>query len=413
MNAPPSPLLSVADALARILTTAPRPLETQRASLRAAVGRTLAEEVPALRTQPPFSASAMDGYAVRAADAGAIPARLRVVGMSSAGHGYRGAIGAGEAVRIFTGAPLPPGADAIVLQEDTRAEGDRVIVLEAATPGRHIRPAGLDFKAGEPLLRAGTRLGPREVALAAAMNHADLPVVRRPRVAILATGDELVMPGEAPGPDQIVASNGFGLAAMVEWSGGEAIDLGIALDTFAALEAGLAAARSAKADVLVTLGGASVGDHDLVQSALAREGMQLGFWKIAMRPGKPLMHGRLGDMRVLGLPGNPVSSIVCGLIFVRPLVRALLGDPSAGADPTEPARLGADVKANDSRQDYLRARLDDGGEGLPIAVPQPRQDSSMLGVLAAADCLLLRPPHAPAAAAGDACRIIRFDRFGM
>jgi molybdopterin molybdotransferase len=408
-----SPLLSVAGALARILASAPQPLAREEVPLEAALGRTLAEDLAAKRTQPPFAASAMDGYAVRADDLEKLPARLRVVGMSAAGHGFGGRIGPGEAVRIFTGAPLPEGADTVVLQEDADAEGEAVLVREGGPRGRHVRSAGLDFAEGDALLRQGTRLGARTLALAAAMGHARVPVVRKPRVAVLATGDELVRPAETPGPYQIVASNGFALAALVERSGGETIDLGIAGDSFDALEAGIAAARAAQAEVLLTLGGASVGDHDLVQSALKRQGMELGFWKIAMRPGKPLMHGRLGGMRILGLPGNPVSSIVCGLLFVRPLVRALLGDTSAGADPSEPALLGVDVKANDSRQDYVRARLEVRPDGLPLVSPLPQQDSSMLRLLAEADCLLIREPHAPAAPAGSACRVIRFDRRGM
>jgi molybdopterin molybdotransferase len=400
MNVRPSPLLSVADALARILATAATPFEAERVSLADAPGRTLATGLAARRTQPPFAASAMDGYAVRAEDVAAVPATLRLVGTSAAGHGHGGRVGPGETVRIFTGAPVPDGSDAVVIQEDVETDGERVVVREAVQRGAFVRPAGLDFRAGETVLAAAT-------------NHAELPVVRRPRVAILATGDELVRPGESPGPDQIVASNGYAIAALVAAAGGIAVDLGIAADTFQALEAGVGAARAARADVLVTLGGASVGDHDLVQSALCREGMELGFWKIAMRPGKPMLHGRLHDMRILGLPGNPVSSIICGLLFLQPLVRALQGDPAAGSDASEPARLGVGVGANDTRQDYLRARLSPDGDGLPLVVPVARQDSSMLRLLSEADCLLVRPPHAPAAPAGSPCRIIRFDRFDM
>jgi molybdopterin molybdotransferase len=409
-----APLLSVAEALARVVASAPEPLGSEIVALAAAAGRTLAEPLQAKRTQPPFAASAMDGYAVRAGDLAKAPATLRLVGTSAAGHGFGGALGAGETVRIFTGAPLPEGADAVVVQENAVADGDVIAFGEAAARGRHIRPVGLDFRAGDLLLAAGTRLGPRQVALAAAANHARVAVVRKPRVAVLATGDELVVPGDLPGPDQIVASNSFAIAAFVAACGGEPVDLGIALDTFAALEAGVERARAAAADVLVTLGGASVGDHDLVHSALRREGMELGFWKIAMRPGKPMMHGRLGDMRILGLPGNPVSSIVCGVLFLRPLVRALLGDPAAAADPTEPALLGIDMPANDGREDYVRsALLRATPSGLPVATPLPTQDSSMLRLLSEADCLLIRPPRAPAAAAGEPCRIIRFERIGM
>jgi molybdopterin molybdotransferase len=409
-----APLLSVADALAKVLASAPEPLASEIVALAAAPGRTLAEPLKAKRTQPPFAASAMDGYAVRAGDLAKVPATLRLVGTSAAGHGYRGRLDAGETVRIFTGAPLPDGADSVVIQEDVEAEGSVIAFREPASHGRHVRPAGLDFRADDLLLAAGTRLGPRQLALAAAANHAHVPVVKKPRVAILATGDELVSPGEQPGPDQIVASNSFAIAAFVAASGGEPVDLGIAQDTFAALEAGIERARAARADVLVTLGGASVGDHDLVHSALRREGMELGFWKIAMRPGKPMMHGRLGAMRILGLPGNPVSSIVCGVLFLLPLVRALLGDPAAAADPTEPALLGIDLPANDGRQDYVRSSLlRPTRDGLPVVTPLPTQDSSMLRLLSEAECLLIRPTRASAAAAGDPCRIIRFDRIGM
>jgi len=401
-----SPLLPVSQALVRVLASAQQALAAETVPLAQASGRTLACDLAALRTQPPFNASAMDGYALRAADLAALPAQLRVIGASAAGHGFGGAVGSGEAVRIFTGAPVPTGADTVIIQENTTAEADLVTILQPEHMGRNIRAAGLDFVRGDILLARGTRLGPCELALAAAMNHATLPVTRRPRIALLATGDELVQPGEALGPDQIVTSNTFAVGAYAQAAGAEVIDLGIAGDTFAAIEAGIGAARAAGADVLVTLGGASVGDHDLVQTALTREGMELGFGKIAMRPGKPLMHGRIGDMRILGLPGNPVSAIVCGVLFLIPLIRALAGDPQAGADPTEAAVLGCDLPANDSREDYLRATLAP-GVGLPVATPFGRQDSSMLRVLARSHCLVVREPHASATKAGEPCRIIR------
>lgn len=400
-------LTPVADALAGILAGASPIRERETVPLDRAEGRTLAADVAALRTQPPFPASAMDGFAVRAADVATVPARLALIGTSAAGHAFTGTVGPGQCVRIFTGAPVPAGADAILIQENARAEGNMVEALSPVTAGRFVRQAGLDFREGEVLLRAGRRLGPSAVALAAAMGHATLPVVRRPRVAILATGDELVRPGEPTGPDQIVASNTYAVAAIAERAGAEALDLGIARDDLPALTAAIDAARDAGADVLVTLGGASVGDHDLVQRALAARGWELGFWRIAMRPGKPLMHGRLGAMTVLGLPGNPVSSIVCSLIFLVPLVRALSGDPDAGAVATQPARLGVDLPANDERQDYLRARLTAGEDGTLVATPFPRQDSSMLRLMAEAEALVVRAPHAPAARAGDPCRIIR------
>ena len=402
-----APLLPVADALARVLASAPEPLPTEIVALTQARGRTLAQDVAALRTQPPFPASAMDGYAVRAADIAQVPARLKVTGVSAAGHRFHGALGAGEAVRIFTGAPVPDGADTILIQENATAEDGFVVAHEPEEAGRHIRRAGLDFSAGDVLLARGRRLGPPELALAAAMNHPALPVTRRPRVALLATGDELVRPGENAGPDQIVASNTYAVAAYAEAAGAEVIDLGIAGDRFADLERCIRAARDAGADVLVTLGGASVGDHDLVQTALSREGMELGFWRIAMRPGKPLMHGRIGDMRILGLPGNPVSAIVCGVLFLVPLVRALAGDPQAGSDRSELAVLGADLPANDSRQDYMRAHVTGMRDGHPLVEAFRRQDSSMLRVLAQAECLIIRDAHAPPARAGETCRMMR------
>jgi len=400
-------LLPVADALARILASAPHPLEAESVALAAALGRTLAQDLTALRTQPPFAVSAMDGYALRAQDIMTSPATLDVIGTSAAGHGFTGEVGSGQAVRIFTGAPMPAGADTVLIQENAKLEGARVTALNSEPFGRHVRAAGLDFRSGETLLARGRRLGAAELALAAAMNHARVAVTRKPRVALLATGDELVAPGSPIGADQIVASNTFAIAAYAQAAGADVVDLGIAADTFVALEAGVRAARAARADVLVTVGGASVGDHDLVQTALTREGMELGFWKIAMRPGKPLMHGRLGDMRILGLPGNPVSAIVCAILFLAPLVRALSGDPDAGRDLSLPAILGADLKANDSRQDYLRASLARGGDSLPIATPFSRQDSSMLRILAQAECLVIRAPFASAAKQGEACRAVR------
>ena len=402
----PSPLLPVAAALKLVLASAPQPLPAESVLLAKAFGRTLAADLAARRTQPPSDVSAMDGYALIFDDIANVPATLDVIGTSAAGHGFSGSVARGQAVRIFTGAPVPAGADTVLIQENTKAEGASVTAVENEARGRNIRKAGLDFRAGDALLPRGRLLGAPELALAAAMNHAHLPVARKPRVALLATGDELVAPGQEPGPDQIVASNTFGIAAYAEQAGAEVIDLGIAGDTFGALEAAIKQARDAKVDVLVTVGGASVGDHDLVQTALTREGMELGFWKIAMRPGKPLMHGRLGEMRILGLPGNPVSAIVCGVLFLVPLIRALSGDPGAGRDVSIAATLGGDLGANDSRQDYLRATLASGG-GLPVATPFGRQDSSMLRTLADSQCLVIRAPHAPAAKAGDVCRVVR------
>jgi molybdopterin molybdotransferase len=405
-------LIPVAEALARVLASANQPLSEEWVSLAEAFGRTLSRDLVAARTQPPFANSAMDGYALRASDVAKPPASLQLTGESAAGHPFAGAIGAGEAVRIFTGAPIPEGADTVVIQEDTRREGERVAVEVTARPGDNIRTAGLDFAAGETLMTAGTRLGPRTVALAAAANHRSLPVRRRPRVAILATGDELVAPGDPLGPSQIVASNNFFIAGLVAANGGIPLDLGIAIDQPSALAAKISAARDAEADVLVTLGGASVGDYDLVQKALVDAGMQLGFWRIAMRPGKPLMYGRLGPMNVLGLPGNPTSSAVCGVLFLRPLLRALLGDASAGADPSEPARLAAPLPANGVRQDYMRATLARDGAGAWLAVALPDQDSSLVKALARAQALIVRAPGAAAARAGEACRVIRLEKMG-
>ncbi len=409
----PKNLLPVSDALAKILAAASPIAEIETLPLAAAFGRTLARDLVSTRTQPPFDVSAMDGYALRAADVSTPEKRVLLTGESAAGRGFAGEVKPGECVRIFTGAPIPKGVDTILIQEDATIEGAMIGAREPLRFGQHIRVAGVDFREGEVGLKTGVRMGPAELALAAAMNHPSVPVTRRPRVAILATGDELVMPGQIPGPDQIVCSNPFAVSSYVEGAGGEPIDLGIAGDEFSALERGIATAREAKADILVTLGGASVGDHDLVQSALTKEGMELGFWRIAMRPGKPLIHGRLGDMHIMGLPGNPVSSIVCSLIFLIPLVRKLCGDANAGADITQPAILGADMKPNDQRQDFLRATLSTDAEGRVVATPHALQDSSLLSVFSRSQALLIRPPHAPAANAGEACRILRLSSGGF
>lgn len=397
-------LLSVDDALARVLSGAAL-LGEEEALLAAARGRTLARNLVARRTQPPVDVSAMDGYALHNADLATGP--LTLVGESAAGHGYAAALNPGETVRIFTGAPVPAGADAILLQEDAEVAGGAIRAKSGAAPGNHIRVAGLDFRAGAAGLFAGTRLGPAELALAAAMNHATLPVARRPRVALLASGDELVPPGAEPGPSQIIACNSFAVGAIAEGAGAEVIDLGIFRDDLADLERGIVLARAAEADILVTLGGASVGDHDLLRPALARQGMTLDFWKIAMRPGKPLISGRLGEAHILGLPGNPVASIVCALVFLAPLIRALQGDPNAGADQTETAIAGANLPANKGRRDYMRARLSRDAEGRLVATPQPMQDSSLLTELAQSQALLIREPGDAPLPAGAPCRIWR------
>ena len=398
----PSSLMPVEEAAARVVAGL-EPLPSEVVALSHALGRVLSEPVTARRTQPPAALSAMDGWAVRAADAATVPVQLKIIGAAPAGHRFPGLVGPGEAVRIFTGGILPDGADAVVIQEDTLVRGDQVEIREVALTGRHVRKAGIDFRAGEVGLPAGRLLSARDIGLLAAMNVPWVPVRRRPRVAILATGDELVRPGEATGPDQIVSSNSLAVASIIQAQGAEALDLGIAGDSEAALVEAAGQARGA--DILVTIGGASVGDHDLVRPALGKVGLDVDFWKIAMRPGKPLMFGRMGALPVLGLPGNPVSAIVCTLLFLRPMLDRLTG-LVAPPRPRTTARLGAALGENDRRQDYLRARIEPDAQGRAIAFPATSQDSSLVSVLAAADCLLVRPPYAPAAAVGDEVEII-------
>ena len=397
-------LISVAEAKARVLDGVV-PLEAERIELADALGRVLAEDVAATRTQPPEAVSAMDGYAVRAADVATVPAKLTVIGAAPAGRPFAGIVEPGQSVRIFTGGVVPQGADAIVIQEDTETDGDSVIVKESAKPGAFVRSAGMDFRKGDVLLPQGLRLQPRHIALAAAANQAMLPVARRARVGILATGDELVPPGTDPGPGQIVSSNNAGIAAFAEALGAIPIGLGIAQDTEASLAEALARAHAADLDILVTLGGASVGDHDLVMPALEQAGLKRSFWRIAMRPGKPLMFGTMGTVRVLGLPGNPVSTMVCARLFLRPLLAALHGWDDADDHPV-PARLAAPLGANDRRQDYLRAVLTRNADGLAEVAPFGKQDSSMLATLARANCLIVRAPHAPAIAAGETVEVL-------
>ena len=398
-------LLSVAEALARV-TQGLVPLGTERVAIGQATGRVLAEDLAARLTQPPFDASAMDGYAVRAEDIAALPATLRLVGQSAAGAGFRGSVGRGEAVRIFTGAPVPHGADTIVIQENAD-EASGVVTVKDAASGRHIRPRGQYFKEGEVMLAAGTRLGPRELMLAAAMNQPELPVRRKPKVAILATGDEVVPPGLELEIDQIVSSVPYGLAALIESHGGEAMSLGIAKDEPESLVT-LARAGSA-ADILLTIGGASVGERDLVASALRSEGLELDFWKIAMRPGKPMLYGRLGKQRVLGVPGNPVSALICAHVFLKPMLSRMLG-LAEEAGPTPEAVLGEALEANGEREHYMRARSEWREDGARIVRPLPSQDSSLVAALARADCLIVRAPHAPALPRGGRVRILPLDR---
>ena len=403
---PAAPALTVEDALARILEGATPGPATRVCPLAAADGHVLAAPLAARLTQPPFNASAMDGYAVRAADVATVPVTLTVVGESAAGHGYRGELRPGEATRIFTGAPVPAGADAIVIQEHTERDGDRVIIRDGEIDPEYVRPRGGDFHAGDVLIPAGRRLTARDITLAAAMGYAELTVRRPPRVAILATGDELVQPGVTPQIDQIVCSNTFGIAAMVRAAGGEPVLLGIAADTRESLERKVEEAESC--DILVTVGGASVGDHDLVAPTLTKRGLSLDFWKIAMRPGKPLMFGRLGSQRVLGLPGNPVSSLVCARLFLIPLLRALLGIPPEPKQ-TLTARLAVALAANGPRAHYMRATTGRGDDGQIEVVPVRSQDSSLMSPLAEADCLIVRPIRAPALPAGSPVPVMMLD----
>jgi molybdopterin molybdotransferase len=395
-------MLSVAEAQAKVVDGL-EALESEQVSLDAARGRILAVDVSANRTQPPLDVSAMDGYAVKAQDVATLPATLRIVGAVPAGARFQGTLGKGEAVRIFTGAPIPKGATTIVIQENTKAEGDTVRVVDGAAPaGRHIRRAGIDFRKGDNLLKSGRCLTPRDIALAAAMNHTTLPCTSPPRVAILATGDEIVPPGTEPGPSQIIGSSSHGLmASVIEW-GGTVRDLGIARDRIEDLRSKAAAADGC--DVFVTLGGASVGEHDLIQKALSPE-LKVAFWKIAMRPGKPLIFGHFAATPFLGLPGNPVSAMVCALLYLKPMIYRLLGreDPPWRIGR---ARLATALPANDVRQDYIRCHLradDDGGD---VAEPFPVQDSSMLRPYAYADALIVRPPQDPAKAAGDSVSVL-------
>ncbi|RUU54916.1 gephyrin-like molybdotransferase Glp [Mesorhizobium sp. M2C.T.Ca.TU.002.02.1.1] len=396
-------LVPVAEALERLLDGA-APLPGERIPLADAAGRVLAEPVVALRTQPPFNASAMDGYAARAADVASAPAQLEVIGMAPAGRRFSGTVGEGQAVRIFTGAPLPDGADTIVIQENVRDRGNgKIEVTEPTAQARNVRRRGLDFGEGDVLLEKGRVLDAAALSLAASANHPALNVVRRPLVAIIATGDELLPPGSALGPDQIISSNAYGVAAAAQSVGARALDLGIAADRKEAIAALVRKAVEANADVIVTLGGASVGDHDLIHDVLTGEGMQLDFWKIAMRPGKPLMFGRLGNVRCIGLPGNPVASIVCSQLFLKPLL-ARLGGRDHRQD-LRTARLGAAMQANDLRQDYVRAVVREDA-GTLVATPFGIQDSSMLRMLADANGLIVREPFAPAAETGAECSVL-------
>ncbi|TDH64227.1 molybdopterin molybdotransferase MoeA [Dankookia rubra] len=401
-------MISVEEARSRILASlSATPAETL--PLADGWNRILARPVLSRVTQPPADVSAMDGYAVRAAEA-ATGASLAVVGTAPAGHPFNGVVGPGEAVRIFTGAFVPPGADAILLQEDATAADGQVRVNETVRPGRWIRARGLDFAEGEELLPAGKRLSARDIGLAAAANHAWLAVHRAPRIGILATGDEIALPGDPIPLGGIVSSNAHALAALVRATGGDPLVLPIAPDDSEAIAQAAVAARAC--DLLVTTGGASVGDHDLVQAALGPQGFELDFWQIAMRPGKPLIWGRLGATPVLGLPGNPVSAMVCAVQFLIPAIERLSGLPG-GPPRTVRALAGAPLAENDRRFDHLRATLASGPDGHPVATPFPLQDSSMLKVLSRAQALILRAPRAPALPAGATVEVIPLGDLGM
>ncbi len=396
-------LLPADAALARILEDV-APLGEETVSVSDADGRVLARDLAATLTQPPFNSSAMDGYAIFGSAAASPGDRWQVVGQSAAGRGFSGAVARGEAVRIFTGAPVPETCGTVVIQENVTRDGDAIVATDATTAGANIRVAGVDFRAGEIALRRGRRLDPHALTLAAAMGQASLPVIRRPVVAILATGDELVPPGTSPGPDQIISSNPIGLAALVARAGGTARLLGIAPDKIDAITARIRDARDA--DVLITIGGASVGDLDLVGPALEQEGIALDFWKVAIRPGKPLMFGKLGQQRVLGLPGNPVSALITARVFLLPLIGALLGVPRA-AQTREVATLTAPLEANGPRLHLMRAKLGRGTDGTLSVSPMPSQDSSLLSALTEADCLIWREPNAHPLAPGAPVEIER------
>lgn len=397
-------MIPLSEARARILAAA-KLLPAEQVPITQGLGRVLAADVVARVTHPPTAVSAMDGWAVRTADIGAFPATLARIGEAPAGRPFAGTVGQGQAVRIFTGGALPDGADTVVVQEDADDHGATVTLKDGGGPGRWVRPAGQDFSVGDVGVPAGRRLTVRDLALTASMNVPWLRVRRRPRVSILATGDEVVMPGDTLSPGQIVSSNSLALYALVRQLGGEPVDLGIAGDSADSLSTLVAAASGT--DLLVTIGGASVGEHDLVRSVLGAAGLELDFWKIAMRPGKPLMFGQMHGVPMIGLPGNPVSALVCAWLFLRPLLLSMQGLPSD--DDLREAVLARDMGANDSRADFIRAKLSTDGEGRLVAEPFPKQDSGMLSRLAWADCLILRAPHAPPAKAGGRVQVMPLD----
>jgi molybdopterin molybdotransferase len=400
-------MISVEEALTRIVG-AMNLLPSEVISLGDCDGRVLAEDVEARLTQPPFDISAMDGYAVHGADVGAALTTLTQIGEVAAGGAFETDIPRGSCVRIFTGGRVPDSVDTVIMQENVEAKDDQITILKAATPRQNVRDAGTDFRAGEVTLHTGKRLNARDISLLAAMNVPSVAVARKPKVAILATGDELVRPGDPLGPNQIVGSNSYGLAAFVRKWGGEPVDIGIAKDTEEDL---LRIAGGTKGcDFLVTLGGASVGDHDLIQKVLAKDGLEVEFWKIAMKPGKPLIFGSYGAMPMIGLPGNPVSALVCAFLYLKPALLAMQGLKGAKTvNVLQSAILAQDLKANGPRQDHMRARIEPNSDGEAVAHPFSQQDSSQLLNFANADCLIVRPPNAVAASKGERVQIIRLD----
>ncbi len=398
-------MIPVAEARARILSAVTQ-VAAERVPVTEALGRVLAVDVTARTDQPPAAVSAMDGYAVRASDVDATPCELRVIGEAPAGHPFSGSVSAGETVRIYTGAPLPSGADTVVIQENTEPIADNAVrVLNGSGPGRHVRAQGIDFASGDVLVAANRILTTRDIGLSAAANWPWLSVRRRPRIALLATGDEIVLPGESRQFGQIISSNTFALEAMIRAVGGDAVDLCLVPDDPDALRAALDSAR--RFDLLVTTGGVSVGRYDLVGKVLKDSGFTPGFWKIAMRPGKPLLFGILPDgPPILGFPGNPVSAYICALVYLWPAMQRMLGLETDL--PLRQAVLERDLPANDVREDYLRATTRDNGQGVEHVKPFELQDSSVLSLLARADCLVVRPPHAPAARCGDRVPILPF-----
>ena len=388
-------MISVEQALDNLFALV-KPTEIETVPLIEADGRTLADNVIAGRNQPPFAASAMDGYAVKSADIKS-GAKLKVIGESAAGHAFDGSVNSGQACRIFTGAPLPAGADHIVIQEDTKREGDHIVLAAKMETNPYVRPAGADFKQGDTF-GAPRVLTPSDIALLAAMNIAKVPVFKKPTIAIIATGDELVQPGETPGADQIIASNSYGLAALARRYGAHPKLLPIARDNHDSLA--LVFDLAADADLIVTIGGASVGDHDLVAAAAADKGMEQSFYKVNMRPGKPLMAGKLGNAAMIGLPGNPVSAMVCGHVFLRPVIAKMIGEQATPVS-RRTASLTSSLAANGSREHYMRGRVEK--DRLTVF---PRQDSALLTVLSDANCLAVRPPHDPARTVGERLDII-------